>query len=101
MDQIKTIVFKFRMWLQRPVKVIITCLFVFVTTLLLNGTVWKIWGLTRDAKQIDSQIISTKAQVIDLNKKLLLIKNDAYMERTARDKMDFASEKDLIFVFPE
>ena len=72
-----------------------------MTTLLLNGTVWKIWGLTRDAKQIDSQIISTKAQVIDLNKKLLLIKNDAYMERTARDKMDFASEKDLIFVFPE
>lgn len=101
MDQIKTIVFKFRMWLQRPVKVIITCLFVFVTTLLLNGTVWKIWGLARDAKQIDTQIISTKAQVVDLNKKLLLIKNDAYMERTARDKMDFAGEKDLIFVFPE
>lgn len=89
------------MWLQRPVEVLITCLFVFVTTLLLNGTLWKIWGLTRDTKQIETQIVSTKAQVIDLNKKLLLIKNDAYMERTARDKMDFASEKDLIFVFPE
>ena len=101
MDQIKTLVFKFRLWLQKPLKVFGTCLFVFVTALLLNGTVWKIWGLSRDTKQIEAQILATQVQAIDLTKKLQLIKNDAYMERTARDKMDFASEKDLIFVFPE
>ena len=101
MDQIKTLIFKFRLWLQNPLKVLATCLIIFVITLLLNGTVWKIWGLSRDAKQIEAQIVSTQFQVVGLNKKMQLIKNDAFMERTARDKLDFASEKDLIFVFPE
>jgi hypothetical protein len=100
-DQIKTLIFKFRLWLQNPVKVLGTCFTVFIVTLLLNGTVWKIWGLGRDAHQIEAQILSTQFQVVGLNNKLQLIKNDAFMERTARDKLDFAGEKDLIFVFPE
>ena len=87
--------------LHRPTRILVVCLLVLMTTLLLNGTLWKIWGLQRDTAQIGSQIIQTKMQVSRLNSQLSLLRNDSFIERAARDRLDYASESDLIFVFSE
>jgi cell division protein FtsB len=99
-DNIKSATYQFQSWLYRPSKVFIVCFFVLCGSLLLNGTVWKVWGLYRDEVRFKSEIIKTVADVRGLENQMSLVKDPQYIERLAKDKMDLVGENDLMFVFP-
>lgn len=101
MSRASEVAFRLRRWLSQPQKVFVTCVFVFIISLFLNGTLWKVWGLYRDESVIKDQIADTEKLSVKISSQTLQAKDPTFIERQARDKMDLVSENDLIFVFPE
>ena len=93
--------FRLRQFLNRPHKVLIVCLLVFVISLFINGALWRVWGLRRDLVTIQEQIDAAQKQSAILDVQVQQAKDPVFIERQARDKLDLAGEHDLIFVFPE
>ncbi|HEX7676436.1 MAG TPA: septum formation initiator family protein [Bdellovibrio sp.] len=90
-----------RRFLNHPARVAVVCFFVFVVSIVLNGNLWRLWGLHRDFAHISSEINQTKQGIYALQDQLKQAKDPAFIERQARDKLDLVGEHDLVFVFPE
>jgi cell division protein FtsB len=91
----------FRNFLNHPGRVASLCLVFFAITLMLNGLLWKLWGLHRDFERLTFEIKDTKSGIEKLSGQLKQAKDPSFIERQARDKLDLASDKDLVFVFPD
>lgn len=90
-----------RRFLNHPTKVATCCLVVFAVSIVLNGNVFRLWGLHRDFDRINEEISSTRKNIAGLSAQLKQAKDPSFIERQARDKLDLAGEHDLVFVFPE
>lgn len=90
-----------RKFLNHPGKVAILCLMVFGVSIVLNGNIWRLWGLHRDFAHIQEEIIQTRTGIAELQGQLRQAKDPAFIERQARDKLDLVGEHDLVFVFSE
>lgn len=90
-----------RRFLNHPSKVATCCLIVFVASIILNGNVFRLWGLHRDFDRINEEIQQTRRNIASLSGQLKQAKDPVFIERQARDKLDLAGEHDLVFVFPE
>ena len=101
MYQAQKTVLKLRRWLNQPKRVFLFCISIFILTLFLNGTVWKIWSLSNDKKNIQEQIQQARFSILDIEKQMKQAKDPYFIERQARDKMDMVSENDLVFVFSD
>lgn len=91
----------FRNLLNKPLKVLIFCNVIFAGYLFLNGAVWRVWGLKRDQSTIQDQIRKSVDQSKNLDMQIRQAKDQSFIARQAKDKLDMAGEHDLIFVFPE
>jgi len=91
----------FRSFLNKPLKVLIFCNIIFAAYLFLNGAVWRVWGLKRDQSTIQDQIKKSVDQSKNLDMQIRQAKDQSYIARQAKDKLDMVGEHDLIFVFPE
>lgn len=89
-----------RQILEQPRLVFIFCLIFVFSSLLLNGNFWRLWNLNRDKERKYREILTTIKETQSLKKQLEQAKDPDYMERQAKDKLDFAGENDLVFVFP-
>lgn len=98
---VRKMAISFRIFLNHPGKVAAVCVVFFATTLLMNGLLWRLWGLHRDFERLTVEITGTKSDIEKLNTQLKQAKDPSFIERQARDKLDLVSEKDLVFVFPE
>lgn len=99
MDQLKVFSYRFQNWLYQPYKVFIVCLSVLLGSLLINGTVWKVWGLYRDETRFKLEIEKAKVDTKMVESQMIMVKDPLYIERMAKDKMDLVGENDLMFVF--
>lgn len=85
---------------QKPQHIVMIC-FVFLSlTLVGNGTLWRLWNLHREYDRFQKEIISLQDQSQKLDLDIKKIKDPAYIERQARDRLDLVGENDLVFVFP-
>jgi cell division protein FtsB len=98
---VRNMAISFRSFLNHPAKVTVLCLVFFAITLMMNGLLWRLWGLHRDFERLTVEISSSKTDIEKLNAQLKQAKDPSFIERQARDKLDLVSEKDLVFVFPE
>lgn len=87
--------------LQAPQKVIWICLGLLTLNLVLDGSLFRLWSLHRDSKNITENIESLKTQNEDMAKRLKKAKDPSFLEREARDRFDLVKEGDLVFVFTE
>ena len=101
MEDVRRLSFKFRQLLNSPLKVAFICAVVFVLTLFVNGTLWRVWSLRRDQTTIIEQIQSTQKQATLLDLQMKQAKDPSFIERQARDRQDMVSDNDLIFVFSD
>lgn len=92
---------KFRSLLNDPVKIGIACFLVLTLSIILNGTLWRVWGLYRDHDELSNDIKNIIVENKQLEEKMHLVKDPSYIERQARERMDLVSENDLIFVFAD
>lgn len=90
-----------RRFLNHPTRVALCCLAVFAVSIIINGNVFRLWGLHRDFDRISADIQKTHQNIAALSGQLMQAKDPAFIERQARDKLDLAGEHDLVFIFPE
>lgn len=90
-----------RRFLNQPTKVAMVCIAIFIISIVLNGNVFRLWGLHRDFSRITFEIEETRHMIASLSGQLKQAKDPAFIERQARDRLDLAGEHDLVFVFPE
>lgn len=99
------VIFRFgrglRLFLQNPGRVLMVCVAFLAVSVLLDGVLWRLWGLHRDVERLQSVIASTQNSIGELNRQLHQAKDPVYIEREARDRLDLVSQNDLVFVFPE
>ena len=79
----------------------LVCNILFVVSLFFNGAIWRVWGLRRDLATITQQISRSKDQSRALDMQIRQAKDQAFMERQAKDKLDMVGEHDLVFVFSD
>lgn len=101
MEDLRRLSFSFRQLLNKPYKVLIVCAFIFVISLFINGSLWRVWALRRDQATILTQIENAQKQSSFLDVQIKQAKDPVFIERQARDKLDMVSDNDLVFVFPE
>lgn len=90
-----------RHFLDHPTRVASLCLAVLALTLVLNGNLWRLWGLHRDFDHLSQQISETRQGTLQLEAQLHQAKDPSFIERQARDRLDMAGEHDLVFVFAD
>ena len=92
---------RFRNFLNRPFKVLIVCNIVFATYLFFNGSIWRVWGLKRDQSTITEQITNAKEHSKRLDMQISQARDQSFIARQAKDKLDMVGEHDLVFVFSD
>lgn len=70
-------------------------------SLLLNGSLLRLYGLHRDEIRLKVQTQQVTESLVDLEKQLRQAQDPAYLERQAMDRYDLADENDLVFVFSD
>ena len=101
MENLQSYSSRFRRLLNHPLKVLLICNCIFATYLFLNGAVLRVWGLKRDQKTIARQIEEAQNQAKLLDNQIKQAKDQSFIARQAKDKLDMVAENDLVFVFPE
>lgn len=97
---IKRIGFTVTHLLNQPKKIAIAC-FIFVTmSAVFNGVLWRLWALHTDQQKRQGEIVLAHQNILRLRELLTQATDPVYIEKQARDRLDLAGEKDLVFVFP-
>jgi len=88
-------------FLHSPIKVFWCCLVFVAISLLLNGSLLRLYGLHRDEVRLRTQTQQVIASMTELESQLRQAQDPAFLERQAMDRYDLADENDLVFVFSD
>jgi cell division protein FtsB len=88
-------------FLNVPGRVFWFCLAFVGVSLVLNGSLLRVYGLHRDESRIRAQTAQLNNQIADLSRQLRQAQDPVFMERQALDRYDLADENDLVFVFAD
>ncbi len=88
-------------FVQHPLRVLVTCSVLVVMGLLLDGTLIRLWRLTRDSNDLAARTAQMRVETVKLDQKIRQAKDPNFLELEARDRLDLASEGDLVFVFSD
>ena len=87
--------------LYRPRAVLLVCVVFSTVSLLFNGSLLRLYGLTHErARLIDDLELNSK-HIQELSKQLRMARDPSFIEREARDRYDLADQDDLVFVFAD
>ncbi|MFP5518709.1 MAG: septum formation initiator family protein [Bdellovibrionia bacterium] len=92
---------RFRMFLNEPTRVFFVCFVLGFLYLTFNGNFFRLWGLHRDVERLQTEILLAQKAGSHLDTQLKQAKDPVFIERQARDRLDLASEHDLVFVFAD
>ena len=98
MRQIKKIIAKI---LDKPSWALLVCLVFLFLNLVADGTLFRVFRLNQDLRIVQNRIkyLNTKNQ--DLKNKIKKAADPSFVEKEVRQRLDYANEEDLIFIFPE
>jgi cell division protein FtsB len=82
-----------------PLRVLTICFAFGFLTLILDGTLLRLWSLHREHDRIEQSISEIQTQSKVLGRQISKAKEMEFVERQARDRFDLVGENDLVFVF--
>ena len=88
-------------FVQNPLKVLVVCSVLVFFGLLIDGSLMRLWRLDRDSKELTRRIVALGVESKILDQKIVRAHDPAFIELEAREKLDLASEGDLVFVFSD
>lgn len=89
----------FRDWLQNPLSVLMLVGTISFGAVLIDGTLFRLWSLARDRDQLEGRLVSLKQSITDKEMKLTQSNRPEFIERQARENLDFVRDGDLVFIF--
>jgi cell division protein FtsB len=87
--------------LHRPILVGGLCLALGLGTLLLDGTLFHLWGLHRDLAETGLRIDQTRQELKTVQTRIEESRQLDYIERQARDQLDLVQDNELVFLFSD
>lgn len=87
--------------LQRPLAVLVLCGLFALSAVTFDGTLFRVWELSRNRDRIESRIEDLKKSLKEKEQKILEANRPEFIERQAREQLDFVRDGDLVFVFPD
>ena len=87
--------------LQSPIKVLWICLALAFVNLILDGSLYRYYILTKDLRETHEKIEQISLANVDLENQIRKMKDPSHLERVARERFDLVKENELVFVFSE
>ena len=87
--------------LYKPFAVFILCLLFLLINLILDRTLFQIFGLNQNLRVIQNRIDYIGKKNLKIENKIKKSSDPDFVEREARERLDYAGEEDLIFLFPD
>ena len=91
----------FKKILYNPYYVFIACLVFLSINLLVDKTFIQILKLSRDFKIVQNRVENVKLQNEKLKESIKHSSDKDFIEKEAREKLDFLNKGELIFIFPD
>ena len=88
-------------FLYQPYLVFLCCLGFLFVNLVLDGTVFQVFRLSRDLRVIQNRITDIEEKNKDLEEKIKKADDPDFIKKELRERLDYTEEGDLIFLFPE
>lgn len=85
----------------RPFYMLIICLVFLIFNLVIDGTLFQVFSLNRDLKIVKNRIDHLQEKNQAIERKIQKFSDPDFIEKEARERLDFSEEGDLIFIFPE
>ena len=98
MKSIKNLVLKV---LYRPYIAFLFCLGFLFLNLVIDGTVFRIFKLNQSLKVLQNRTSELEKKQAEIERKIKKASDPAFIEEEARKRLDYTSEGDLIFIFPD
>lgn len=87
--------------LMSPRKVLLLCLIFALAGILVDGTLYQMWELGVEKKNMQQKISSTEISIKKLQKQIRMAHDPRFIEREARDRFDLVNKDDIVFVFSD
>ena len=87
--------------LMSPRKVLLLCFIFALVGILLDGTLYQMWELNAEKKNMQHKIQDTQITIQKLQKQIRMAHDPKFIEREARDRFDLVSKDDIVFVFSD
>ena len=87
--------------LYEPYLTFLLCLLFLFINLVLDGTLFRVFLLNRDLRVVRNHIEHIEKKNQDVENKIKETSDPDFVEKELRQRLDYTSEGDLIFIFPE
>lgn len=87
--------------LERPFRVIIFCFCLLMIGLVFDGSLWRLYHIHQNKKLLEARISEENNKIDMIRLQLAQLKNPAFIEKQARERLEFLEKGDLLFVFSE
>ena len=88
-------------FLKNPFYVFIFCSCFLAVNLIFDGTLFQIFRLNRDVRIVKNRIELFQNKNEMIKQQIKKSSDSQFIEKEARERLDFVHEGDLIFIFPE
>ena len=85
----------------RPFYVFVLCCIFLLVNLVFDGTLFHVFRLNRDLRVVRNRVSHLERKTHFVKEKIRKSNDPGVIEEEARERLDFANEHDLIFIFPE
>lgn len=90
-----------REFFYRPLYVLIFCGVFLLVNLVFEGTLFQVFRLNRDLIVLKNRVQLLERKNHLIKEKIKRSTDPEIIEQEARERLDFANENDLIFIFPQ
>lgn len=87
--------------LEKPSQVAVICLLFLLMALVLDGSLWQLYQIDKSKELLLFNIQEENKKISKIKHQLEQLKNPAYIEKQARERLEFLEKGDLLFVFSE
>jgi cell division protein FtsB len=88
-------------FLQSPLKVLWICLALAFVNLILDGSLYRYYVLTKDLESTRHKTLALEKSNEELNAQIKKMQDPRQLERVARERFDLVRDNELVFVFSE
>lgn len=92
---------KFSNLLEKPTRVFLLCLILLFIGLVMDSSLWRLYQTHTNKLALVSKIQEENEKILKIKHQLDQLKNPAYIEKQARERLEFLEKNDLLFVFSE
>lgn len=87
--------------LERPARIVVICSLFLLGGIVFDGTLWRLYQVRKHFEALELRLVSESKEIQLLQRQLKQLKDPHFIEKQARERLEFLEKNDLLFVFSE